>query len=78
MLIFYKSVHDPIPTLPVGIGNTLEIFKTNQQALLSTECPGIFSSWKNLTGEEDHFWRQQEQRPHCQIAPNSTWLSKEM
>ena len=35
----YKSVHRPIPTLPVGIGNILEIFKTNQSAL------GMFSSW---------------------------------
>ena len=27
---YYKSVHRPIPTLPVAIGNTLAIFKTNQ------------------------------------------------
>ena len=27
---YYKSVHHPIPTLPVGIGNALAIFKTNQ------------------------------------------------
>ena len=27
---YYKSVHHPIPTLPVGIGNTLAVFKTNQ------------------------------------------------
>ena len=27
---YYKSVHHPIPTLPVGIGNTLATFKTNQ------------------------------------------------
>ena len=27
---YYKRVHHPIPTLPVGIGNTLEIFKINQ------------------------------------------------
>ena len=27
---YYKSVHHPIPTLPVGIGTTLEISKTNQ------------------------------------------------
>ena len=26
----YKSVHHPILTLPVGIGSTLAIFKTNQ------------------------------------------------
>ena len=38
----YKSGHHLISTLPVGIGNTLAIFKTNQQALLSIECPGIF------------------------------------
>ena len=27
---YYKSVHHPILTLPVEIGNTLTIFKTNQ------------------------------------------------
>ena len=27
---YYKSVHHPIPTLVVEIGNTLAIFKTNQ------------------------------------------------
>ena len=27
---YYESVHHPIPTLPVGIGNTMPIFKTNQ------------------------------------------------
>ena len=27
---YYKSVHHPIPTLPVGSENTLAIFKTNQ------------------------------------------------
>ena len=27
---YYNSVHHPIPILPVGIGNTLAIFKTNQ------------------------------------------------
>ena len=42
---YHKSVDCPIPTLPVGIGNTQSIFKTNQQALLSIECLGMFSSW---------------------------------
>ena len=27
---YYKSVHRPIPTLPVGTGGTLAIFKINQ------------------------------------------------
>ena len=27
---YYKSVHHPIPTLPVGTGSILEIFKINQ------------------------------------------------
>ena len=27
---YYISDHDPIPSLPVGTGNTLVIFKTNQ------------------------------------------------
>ena len=51
---YYKSVDptltlsllSPIPTLPVGIGNTQAIFKTSQNLLFSIECPGIFSSWQ--------------------------------
>ena len=27
---YYKSIYHPIPTLPVGTGNILAIFKTNQ------------------------------------------------
>ena len=30
---FYKSVHHPVPTLPVGIGNALAIFKTKKYIL---------------------------------------------
>ena len=30
LTIINTSVHYPIPTLPVGTGNTLAIFKTNQ------------------------------------------------
>ena len=40
---YYKSVHHPIPTLPVGIGNTLAI----EHSLLLIKCPGIFSSCPN-------------------------------
>ena len=53
---YCKSVHHPIHTVPVGIGNTLAIFKTKQKTLLSVECPGIFSSWPNWRGEEGLFW----------------------
>ena len=44
---YYKSVHHPIHTLSVGIGNTLAIFKRNHLALFSIEYPVIFSSWRN-------------------------------
>ena len=27
---YYKGVHHPVSTLPVGIGNTLAVFKTSQ------------------------------------------------
>ena len=40
---YYKSVHHPIPILPDRIWNTQAVFKTNQYALLSVECPGMFS-----------------------------------
>ena len=41
---YYKSVHHPNHNRPVGIRNTLIIFKTNQYALFLYECRGIFSS----------------------------------
>ena len=44
--------------LVVGIGNNMAIFKINQEALLSIECPGIFS-WPKWRGEEGLFWRVQ-------------------
>ena len=46
-VIYYKSVHHPAPTLPVGTGNTQAIFKTDQETLLSIECPDVFSSLSN-------------------------------
>ena len=52
----------------VGIGNTLAIFKTNQQAFLSVECLGIFSSLPNCRGEEGQFWRVQEEGPQSHRA----------
>ena len=42
-----------------GIENILVIFKINQHALLSFECPGIFSC-PNWSGEKDLFWEMQE------------------
>ena len=59
----------PIPTLPVGIGNTLAIFTTNQYALLSIECTGISSSWLNWRGEEGLFWRLQKERHIVRLPP---------
>ena len=29
----------------VGIGNIIAVFKTNQQALVSIECQGMFPCW---------------------------------
>ena len=39
---YCKSVHNPIPTLRVGLGNTPAIFETNECALFSVECPDTF------------------------------------
>ena len=70
----YKSVHHPIPTLSVGTENTLAILKPNQKALLSIECPGIFSFWWKWIPEEDLFG-ECKKGVHCEISPKSTWLS---
>ena len=52
---YYKSVHHPIPILPDRIWNTKAVFKTNQYALLSVECRGMFSFWPKWRGEEGLF-----------------------
>ena len=49
---YYKSVHHPIPTLPVGTGSTFEIFKISQQTLPSIEFLDIFSSCPDQTEAE--------------------------
>ena len=58
---YYKSVHQsvqcPIPTLPVGRGSTLKIFKIGQWILLWIEFPDIFSSFPNWRGKKDLFWQ---------------------
>ena len=58
---YYKSVHQsvqrPIPTLPVGRGSTLKIFKIGQWTLLWIEFPDIFSSFPNWRGKRDFFWK---------------------
>ena len=54
---YYKSGHHLIPTLPVGIGNTLEIFKTNHQGLFSVECAGIFFFSAKLKTRERSFFK---------------------
>ena len=43
-VMYYKSVHHPISNQPTGIEKTLAIFKTNQEALLSIVCLGVFYS----------------------------------
>ena len=55
--IFAWSVHHPIPTLPMGTGNTLAIFKTSQWTFLSIEFPDIFSSCPNWRGMKGLFWK---------------------
>ena len=65
---YYKSVHHPIPTHPMGTGSTLEISKTNQQTLLLIEFPDIFPSCPNCRGK-NVFGRVQKGGPHCEITP---------
>ena len=38
----YKSVHQHLSTPPVGKGNCLLAFKTNQEDFISNKCPNIF------------------------------------
>ena len=57
---YYKSVHHPIPILPVGTGNTLAIFKTNQYWVNSS--PFNWVSRYSLLAQtkrkkKDRFWK---------------------
>ena len=61
---YYKSVHHPIPTHPVGTGSTLEISKTDQQTLLSTEFPDIFASCPNRRRKKERFWKDAKKGDH--------------
>ena len=72
---YYKIVYHAILTLSVRKGNTLEIFKINQEALPSIECPDIYPSWPNRSREEGLFWRVQGVWSYCEIILKSSWLS---
>ena len=54
----YKSVHRPVPTLHMGIGNTLTIF-IKQISKLSSQLSVQVKSLIDQTKEErkDFFWR---------------------
>ena len=66
----YKSVHHLIPTLPVGIGNTPAIFRTNQKVPRRY----VFF-WVIEKEREKYFCRVEEEGQHCEITLKSTWLS---
>ena len=71
---YYKSVHHPIPTLPVGTGGTLSIFKINQYINSPFNCV-YFQIYSLLVQTEEEretfFGKVQEGGPHCNII---TWL----
>ena len=69
---YYKSVHHPVPTLPVGTGSTLSTFKT----LHSIEFTDI-SSCPNWRGKEDFFRKSGRRGPTLQHY-NLVDISKEM
>ena len=70
-VIHYKNVHHSISTLPMGIGNTLAVFKTNQQSPLLNEWPGLLPSWQNRRGEECSFWTVQKGGSIVRLPPRA-------
>ena len=53
-----KSVHSPLSTLPVGIGDTLATFKANQLAIFTNEGPNYFFFFDQNIGRKRSFFRR--------------------
>ena len=51
-----KSVHSPLSTLPVGIGDTLATFKANQLAIFTNEGPSYFFFFDQNIGRKRSFF----------------------
>ena len=58
---YYKRVHNPIPTLPVGIGKTFAIFKTKLFPPLSVQ---IYSLLGQTEVERKAFMENAGRGPH--------------
>ena len=65
---FYKSVHHPIPTLPVEMQNTQAIFKTNQQPHLQMSVQ-VCSVLGQSKGERKVFFGGCEKEGHIVRLP---------
>ena len=73
---YYKGVHHLIPILPVGTRTPWQFSK--QISKLSFQLSfQIYSLLAQTEGERKTFfgWRVQEGGLHCEIIPESTWLS---
>ena len=72
---YYKSVHHPIPTLPVGTENILAISKQISKSSFKLSFQ-IYSLLAQTERERKAFFgRVQEGGPDCEILLKSTWLS---
>ena len=72
---YYKIVHHPIPTLPVRIGNTPAIFKTNKVGSPFNLVSRYILCLVKLKGREKRFSEGARRGSHCEITLKSTLLS---
>ena len=56
---YYKSIHHHFSTQPVGIGNTLAIFKKNGKLSFQLSVE-VYSLFGQTEGERSLFWMVQE------------------
>ena len=71
---YYKSVHHPIPTPPLGTGSTLSFFENKSVNSLFNCVSRYIFFFPKLKGKERPFGRVQEGGPHCNIM---TWLIRD-
>ena len=67
---YYKSVHHPIPILPVGTGTPWQFSKQINKLSFQLSFQ-IYSLLAQTKGERKTFsgWRVQKGGPHCEIIP---------
>ena len=68
---YYKSVHNPIPTLPVGTGNALAIFQNKSVNSPFNLVSRYILFLTKLRGKKGLFWRVQKRDHIVRLSPRA-------